>query len=165
MNNEPTRWISSGPALQPGEWAEMWIQVPPEIAARVARGERLTVEHGPVVETEPRHYERMLDFRLDGELVLSGVVAWEGPTWYQRIAAAALPRTDKRWVYLWACLLGLDVAWGGFITGMLVRIVASGPWLDTAAYAASLVIIGVAAHHALREFRRAREKARRGIER
>lgn len=72
--------------LKGGESVPMEIGLPPEIAEAIARGACLTVDHGPVMETSPNHFERMIDLCLDGQPFGSMMISWEGcpVSWYQR---------------------------------------------------------------------------------
>jgi hypothetical protein len=74
--------------LQPGESAEIGVPLPAEVAEAVAQGARLCFAHGPIVETSPNNYERMVGLVLDGEPRGTFVLAWhsEPPKeWYRRV--------------------------------------------------------------------------------
>jgi hypothetical protein len=63
--------------LKPEESAAGFIPVPPEVLRLIMQGGSVEVAHGPVMEISPDHYERLVEISIDGEPVMSNVIAWE----------------------------------------------------------------------------------------
>jgi hypothetical protein len=61
--------------------------LPPCIVEAVKRGAKLELVHGPIVETIPNHYERLVQIVLDGESVGDALIGWkERPLpWHKRL--------------------------------------------------------------------------------
>jgi hypothetical protein len=82
--------------LKPGQSGAVEFSLPPEIAEAVSRGARLTIEHGPMMETSPNHYERMVNILLEGETVGSMMISWDAEPlpWFRHIWNRLLRRPD-----------------------------------------------------------------------
>jgi hypothetical protein len=73
--------------LKPGEAVHVPFPVPPHVAEAIRQGAVMSFENGPVVETSPRHYERIVEVLLDGDVLASGTIQWDSPTapWMWRV--------------------------------------------------------------------------------
>lgn len=73
--------------LKPGERGKLRVDLPSQVMEAIERGARLSCEHGPIIQTSPRHYERMVDLLLDGKRFGTCVLSWDSKPpkeWYRR---------------------------------------------------------------------------------
>jgi hypothetical protein len=74
--------------LGPGETGQLTIELPADVHEAIERGAILSYENGPVIETGPQRYERMVYLLLDGKRVATVVISWDSKPpkeWYRRV--------------------------------------------------------------------------------
>ena len=78
--------------LGPGKSAVLSIPLPPWLVSSMQGGASLTYTNGPVIESRPLHFERMVEVYLDGEPAASINIEWE-------------EEPERRWPRLWRKLM------------------------------------------------------------
>jgi hypothetical protein len=61
--------------LKPGASASIEFPIPAKLTEHLRRGE-LTLEHGPIFESKPNHFERMVEIRLYGQKIGQVTIKW-----------------------------------------------------------------------------------------
>lgn len=72
--------------LEPGASAFIEFPIPAELVEPMRRGQ-VTLEHGPIFESSPNHFERMVEVHLNGQKIGQVTIGWKKAplNWRQRL--------------------------------------------------------------------------------